>query len=145
MSEPTRQTVERIKEVAKMRIEGATWKVIANVYGYSTEGTARQTLTQEHPDLWKEEYEKARELYLNQIEAEAILTQRSLMQSRRKIKTEKGERYQEIDPELNQKAAHSLLAHTAKLRAQKHEISGLPTELKIILPDDHTEKDDEQN
>lgn len=110
MSEPTAETVARIKEVAKLRIEGATWRQIAERYQYKHEGSACSTLTQEHPELWREEYEAARASYLDSVEAEALLTQRELLRSK--------------NLELRQRAAHSLLAHCAKLRAQKLHITG---------------------
>jgi regulator of protease activity HflC (stomatin/prohibitin superfamily) len=125
MSEPTAETKDRIKEAAKLRIEGASWAVIATKYGYSDGDSARKMLAGMYPELWRGEYEKARELYLDEMEAEAVLTQRALMRPFRTVRKPDGtEVVQTLEPQLNQSAAHSILAHAARLRSQKIEVKG---------------------
>jgi hypothetical protein len=110
-----------------MRVEGATWaQVSANFPGeYSTAESCGDMLAREHKPDWEAAYELARSLYLNECEAEAVLTQRSLMRSYRNITKPDGTtELQAIEASLNQSAAHSLLNHTRQLRAQKVELSG---------------------
>ena len=110
MSKPTGQTVARIKDAARRRVEGQSWSVIAEYYGYKRAQSACNTLTSEHPTLWRDAYEKARALWLDEIEATAVLTQRDLLKS--------------ADERVRQSAAHSLLNHCRQLRAQKIELTG---------------------
>ena len=120
----------RIKEVAKLRVEGATWAVIATRYGYKHNQSARQSLTLKYPVLWRDEYELARALYLDEIEGEAILTQRELIRPTRIVTHHDpdtgAETEERVDNPLDmrQRAAHSILAHCAKLRARKVEVTG---------------------
>ena len=120
----------RIKAVARLRVEGATWASIATRYGYKQSDSARQSLTLKYPDRWRTAYELARALYLDEIEGEAVLTQRELLRPTRIVKRldrKTGETTEErVDNPLDirQRAAHSVLAHCAKLRAQKVELTG---------------------
>ena len=70
MTAPTYETYVRIKAVAKLRTEGWTWRRIAEKYGYKNENSARATLC-EHPEVWRKEYEQARSIWLDEIEAKA--------------------------------------------------------------------------
>jgi len=115
VSKPTKETKTRIKEAAQLRVGGMSWDNVAAKYGYKNARSASWTLTQMHPDLWRLEYEAARELYLDEIEAEAALTQRQLLRHE--------------DARIRQMAAHSLLNHCRSLRAQKHEVTVGGTEL----------------
>lgn len=139
MSKPTQQTLDRIKEVAKMRIEGMSWAKIAVKYGYKNEASADSTLTQEHPDLWRSEYELARAKYLDEVEAEALLTQRQLMRPMMTDgKTPRSE-------QIMQSAAHSLLNHTRQLRAQKIEMTGSgggPMTVQFVFKDEENHNGD---
>ena len=110
MPEPTKATKGRIKSVAVLRTEGVSWAEIAKRFKYASADSACKQMTWEHADLWREEYERARALYLDDVESEALLTQRQLLRC--------------DDLRIRQSAAHSLLAHCAKLRAQKLEVSG---------------------
>ena len=110
MPKPTKTTKDRIKEVAALRVEGVPWAQIAKRFGYASQETACKCMTYDHADLWRAEYERARALYLDDVESEALLTQRALLRC--------------DDLRIRQSAAHSLLAHCAKLRAQKVELSG---------------------
>jgi len=117
MSNPSSESSTRIKKAAVLRVESATWAKIAKRFGYKNAESARKMMTGKYPDLWREEYEKARALHLDEIESEALLTNRELLRPLKKDGSERGER-------VRQSAAHSLLAHSAKLRAQKIEIAG---------------------
>ena len=117
MAVPTSETSGRIKKAAKLRVEGASWEKIAIRYRYKTADSARKTLQGEYPDLWREAFEHARELYLDEIESEALLTQRDLI---RPVRADDSPR----DERIRQSAAHSLLVHAARMRAKKLEISG---------------------
>lgn len=111
MSNPTSETLDRIKETAKLRVEGSTWAEIAEKYGYKNESSACTMLTQEHPQLWREAYDKARAAFLDGIEIGAI--ERQVVLSR-----------QSDNLSVAQAATHSLLAHCAKLRAMHVNITG---------------------
>jgi len=131
MPVPTSKTLERITQVARMRVDGASWRVIATKYGYKNEASACTMMTQEYPKLWKAEYEAARAVRLNELEIEAVQTQRELIRPYRtkQVISEEGkltEKTVAIENPLpiRQSAAHSLLNHTRQLRAQKVEISG---------------------
>lgn len=125
MSIPTSETVARITDAAKMVVEGAGWAQIARKYGYANEDSACTMLTQAYPDLWHAEYERSRTQYMAGIEAEAALTQRALLRPFRTYTDKDGKQaVQEVPVQVSQSAAHSLLSHAVKDRAQKHEISG---------------------
>jgi len=111
MSEPTKGTKERIKEVASLRVQGWTWRQVAKKYQYKNENTATVQLTQIHKDLWRKEYEAARVHRLDEVESAALKSQFYLMDHAR-------------SEYVRQMAAHSILAHTAKLRGQKIELTG---------------------
>ena len=111
MSTPTPETIERITEAAEYRVKNESWKQIAQRYQYASDATACSTLTQEHPQLWKEAYAKARQAFLDELEITAASRQVVLSQ-------------QSYNLAVAQSASHSLLAHTAKLRAQEIKFSG---------------------
>jgi hypothetical protein len=102
-------------------VEGLSWDKIALQYGYKNGVSARKTLQGMHPALWREAFEQARSLYLDEIESEALLTQRDLIRPHKENKD--GSKI-ERDERIRQSAAHSLLVHSARMRAQKLEISG---------------------
>lgn len=110
MSKPTVQTVQRIKDAAKRRVDGQSWSAIAERYGYKDAHAACNVLTGEHPDEWRKAYEKERTLWLDELEAAAGQTQRELLTSE--------------DDRVRQSAAHSLLHHCRQLRAHKIEVKG---------------------
>ncbi len=111
MPEPTEHTKQQIKRMAILRVEGNSWAQIAALPDITrnTDITAR-AVTQEYPDEWRQAYEEPRFLFLDEIEAEAALTQRQLLRS--------------ADDRVKQSAAHSILHHCRSLRAQKVELSG---------------------
>jgi len=110
----TSQTSQRIKDAAQMRIEGQTWNQIAKAYQYESRQAAEVALTQEHPEAWRAAYETARATYLDEIEGEALLTQRMLM---RPTYTVNGEEH-ETPLQIRQSAANSLL-NCKHLRTQR--------------------------
>ena len=121
----TADTCDHINRAVRLRVEGLTWNDVAQALHYADGESARNTLQTQHRAEWNAAYEEAREKYLNEIESEAVLTQRSLMRPYRKVTTHDGKvEIQALEASLNQSAAHSLLNHTRQLRAQKHEISG---------------------
>lgn len=111
MREPKKATKARIKEVAVLRVEGVTWAAIAERYKYASADSACKQMTWEYRDLWQEEYEHADAMRLAEIEAKGVKTQLELMDC--------------DDNNIRQRAAHSILAHCAKLRAQKVQVSGV--------------------
>lgn len=125
----TDQTARRIKEAAQMRVEGQTWDQIAKVYQYSTGPVARKTLTSFHVTEWRAAYEEARAVYLDEIEGEALLTQRALMRPTHWVRGEE----RETPLQIRQSAAHSLLSHCRQLRAQKIELGGTDGEPMTIV------------
>jgi len=139
MSEPTTQTTDRIKEAVALRVQGESWAKIATRYGYKNENSAMHMLTQEYPDLWRTEYELARAKYLDEIEAEALLTQRQLMRPfHADGKTPRSE-------QIRQSAAHSLLNHCRQLRAQKIEMTGSgggPMAVQFVFQDEENHNGD---
>jgi len=116
-----------IKLAARLRVEGNSWKQIAPRIGRSSDLSAR-SITQEHKELWRSEYEQARALYLDEVEGEAILTQRSLLRS--------------TDERVRQMAAHSLLNHCRQLRPTKLE-HHIPQKLTAEFASDNTEGGDD--
>jgi len=112
VSKPTQRTQGRIRQIARLRVEGTTWAQIATRFGYSDFNSACSTVTGEHPDLWKAELELAWDTYWSEIESEALLTQRELLRPQRVDGTPRDER-------VRQMAAHSLLATGARRRAQR--------------------------
>lgn len=125
MATPTVETLERITETCRLLVEGAGWEQIAKKYGYANAASACTTLTQSYPGLWHTEYEAARAQYMAAVEAEAALTQRALLRPFRRYKDADGnDALQEIPVAVSQSAAHSLLSHAVKDRAQRMEISG---------------------
>lgn len=107
---PTLRILRRIKEGARLFIEGSTWATIGAHFGYANGESARVSLQGNHPSTWRAEYDAARELYLPAVEAEAEWTQRKLLRSK--------------DENIRQRAAHSLLAHVDRLKAQKLQVTG---------------------
>lgn len=107
---PTLRRLRRIKQAARLFVEGWTWDKIAGLHGYRNGESARVSLQGHHPSTWRAEYDAARELYLPALEAEAELTQRGLLRSK--------------DENIRQRAAHSLLAHADRLKAQKLQVTG---------------------
>ena len=118
----TKKMRKKLSAVAQMRVEGASWGIVATKYGYKTAESARVAITDIHPELWRELYEDTRAKYLDQMEAEAVLTQRELL---RLDQIEKGKDVPPSDVHrIRQSAAHSLMNHAARLRAQKIELKG---------------------
>ncbi len=125
MSIPTSETLTRIKNAAQMLVEGASWAGIAKLYGYANADSAHSMLAQGYPEIWRKEYEDARTKYMAEVEAEAALTQRALLRPFRQYVNPNGEQaIQAVPVQVSQSAAHSLLSHATKDRAQKLEVSG---------------------
>lgn len=125
MAVPTSETSARIKEAARMVVEGATWAVIATHYGYASADSACATLAREHRDEWRAAIDEARTIYHGTIEAEAVLTMRQLLRPYREIiKPDGTKAHQEIPISTTQSAAHSLMSLAVRDRAQKIEHSG---------------------
>jgi len=126
VSEPTTQTLRRIKESAKFRIQGESWRQIAQRYQYSSEDSARAMLTQEHPEEWRRAYEAARKRLLDEVEIGAVSRQIELSE-------------QSDNLAIAQAATHSLLVHCAKLRAQQIAVTatvsaGPPVDYAALTP-----------
>ncbi len=131
MSELSPELRDKIERVAHLRVTGVTWAVIAKQFGYTNDDSARIALTHKHSDVWRAEYELARAKYLDEVEAEALLTQRSLLRS--------------DDDRVKQAAAHSLLNHCRQLRAQKIEMTGSgggPMAVKFVFEDEENHNGD---
>ena len=145
MAEPSKETKDNIKTAAQMRAEGKTWAEIAPAIGRATEGSARQ-LPFEHPALWAIEYQQACAHYLVEDSVEARLTQRELLAPTLDAYDKHGNLMKNADgspmqmpndPSIRQRAAHSILSQTAKLRKQQLEISGregAPWEISVKKP-----------
>jgi hypothetical protein len=129
----TAETQAKLEQAARLRVEGATWEVVAGrLGGYSSGDSARKTLAGHHPELWQAAMERAREEYGPQVEAEAILTQRELMRPTRQVYDEHGKpvvntdgtpKMQARDERVRQSAAHSLLNHASRTRRQQIEMT----------------------
>lgn len=125
MPTPTSETLARITAATRLLVEGATWAGIAKLYGYASADSACSMLSQSYPEIWRAEYEIARTKYMAEIEAEAALTQRALLRPYRPYTDRDGNpAIQDVPVQVSQSAAHSLLSHAVRDRAQKHEISG---------------------
>ncbi len=122
---PTNRTKNIIKLAAKLRVQGCCWAKVAPRINRKTANTASQ-LPHEYPALWDEAYEDARRSYLNSMEAEAILTQKELMQPTYKIQLGEEEESNELPTPLDirQRAAHSILNHSRHSRGDKLHLTG---------------------
>lgn len=109
-SAPRLRLLQRIKEAARLIVTAVTWAQIAERMGYKNGESARVTIQGKHPELWHEAYEEAYAAHIATLVADAELTQRQLLKS--------------DDERIRQSAAHSLMAHADKLRAQHIQISG---------------------
>lgn len=130
MVKPSKKTVTRTRRAARMLVRGATWRQVAGCLGYRDEHTARKRLVYERAELWWQEYDAARALYADEIEAEADVTQRELMRHQYVKRDPNGEPVLDeegntvlvdVAPNVRQSAANSIKSHAAKLRAQKLE------------------------
>ena len=97
--------------MANLRVQGTSWAAIAKKFRYSNSDSARKAITGNHPDVWRTAYEEARDRFLDEVEAEAVLTNRELIRPIR----DDGERR---DERIRAMAARALQDHAAKLRAQ---------------------------
>lgn len=107
----TSQTSDRIKETAKLRVKAATWPEIAKRYGYKNASSACTTITQGHPEAWREAKAEAYVENISEVEASALSRQEVLSRQSKNLP-------------VAQAATHSLLAHCAKLWAQHLHITG---------------------
>jgi len=106
---PSPEISDKIKLAVRIKVEGATWDEVANKLGYENGDSARQSLKGPHREEWRKQYEEAYLDWMPDVEAEAISTQRKHMKSAK--------------DDISQRAAHSLMAHCAKLRAQKIDMA----------------------
>lgn len=119
LGEPTTGTTERMGEVARLRVEGVSWRDIAAKYGYENENSAQHMMTQEHKAEWRKIYEDMRALLLDDVEGEATLVGRKLLRSQ--------------SEDIQQRAVGTLLNHCSKLRAQKVEVQGVAGGIPIAI------------
>lgn len=124
MAEEATQTDALLKRAAVLRATGATWAEVA-----ATVGRAEDTVKawpRLHAKAWREEFEAA--------EAEAVANGAA-----------KAWNYQEglvddptADPDLRQRAAHSMMAHRAKMWVQRHNVQheGEVLVKRIVLEDE---------
>ena len=94
-----------------------SWADVAKKYGYKNENSAHKTVTQDYPVVWRQEYERARELMLDGLEANTIKTMVELLEGADKTY-------------VRQQAGDSLLRHLAKMRGQKIEVTNPDGSLK---------------
>jgi hypothetical protein len=102
------ELLDKIEAVAIERVEGDTWDVIAERHGYASGDSIRSFITGKHRDAWRDAYDRQRELRLDTVEATAIQTQIDLLK--------------DADHRIRQSAAHSLLVHCGRMRAQKLQV-----------------------
>ena len=116
MSEPSRATLRKIQRAARLRVEGNPWEVVAAHIGRRHADSAKH-LTQEHPQEWAAAFAQAREKHLGGLEMEAVRTLREM------LSLHESPRAANMEPmqveQIREAAAHSLLCHCAKMRAQR--------------------------
>ena len=89
-----------------------------------------EAITREHPEIWREAFQKALDEHLPELEAEAASVQHYLM--RLALPRTDKDTGKEVTPtveerKIGQSAAHSLLAHTRRLRPQRVDVAGSVT------------------
>ena len=120
---PPSETSEKIKLAARLRVGGNSWTVVAKHIGRKNEDSA-QHIMDENPEEWKAAYAYAYAMYLDEIEAEAGVTERELMRPLRYLYTSDGKVKHENgypvvvarDEKLRDSAANHLLVHASKMR-----------------------------
>ena len=112
LTTPTQKTQEHIKLAAELRVQGESWAVVAERIGRADENSAEH-LVHEHPEEWKRAYEEAYNAWLPRFEARCAKTQDELQ-------ARDGDKFK-YGADLAQRAAHSGLAHTAKLKIKRFE------------------------
>jgi len=101
--------LRKMETIARLRVQGYSWAQTAEMMGYTNPQSLNAACNGPWRDDWREIYDRAVEMHWNGLEAEAGLKQQSLLRSE--------------DENIAQRAAHSLLAHSAKLRKQFHGIT----------------------
>lgn len=121
---PPKDNTEKIKLAARLRVEGNSWTIIAKHIGRANEDSA-QHIIHEYPEEWKAAYAYAYAMYLDEIEAEASVTERELMRPLRRLYTGEGKVKTDEhgypvmvarDEKLRDSAANHLLVHASKMR-----------------------------
>ena len=108
--------MRKMRAAAHLKARNKTWDVIATVLHYRNEHSARRALAEPYPELWREQLMLASEEYLrDDVESFAVDGQKEMavfQDSKDPVGAGK----------IRQSAFHSLLAHVAKLKAQRMEI-----------------------
>lgn len=122
----TARTELRVKKAVSMYVYGASWRDIAADMGYSSPDSARHHLMHRHRELWNEHYLPISAVFLGAgVETEAINCQLDFIRM---------ECAEDVDKmAIAQKAAHSLLAHVAKLKGQRLHVD---IDMKVRRADD---------
>jgi hypothetical protein len=101
---------------ADLRAQNVTWPAIASQLGYSDADSAQQNLTA-YPSVWVKLFQTALEEHIKVSVEPSALEEQIAMMAFQNPKDLTGA------AKVRQMAAHSLLAHSAKLRAQKVEVT----------------------
>lgn len=109
--------MRKMQAAAQCRARCEGWTFIAKSLRYRNAAAAQHALATKHPTLWTEELVQAIEEYIrDEVEPLAVQVQVGMMAFENAL-----------DPtgaaKVRQAAAHSLLAHAAKMRAQRVDIN----------------------
>jgi len=111
----------KVREAAKLRARGATWQGVADALGYSSGNTAQVHLAQDHKEQWIAAYEEELRNYISEeAEPKALQAQGNLIEML--LEPSQIGKLKPHQIKACQAAAHSVLAHSAKLRAQLIQI-----------------------
>ena len=122
----TASTALKMHGAARMRAEGNSWKKVAEMVGYQTADSARQTCISTYPQLWKDLYAEARAKHMDTIEAEAVAVGRGMLRGfvrRHNPETDVRE-VVKVPADIIQRTVHSLLHHCGREKAQELKITG---------------------
>jgi len=104
-----------------MRVQGASWDKVAEALGFAQGNSARTALCYNYSEVWAGEYEDALRRHIREdTEPLAILGQKNLVKML--LDESKIRELESHQIRACQAAAHSLLMHASRLRAQLVQI-----------------------
>jgi len=119
------------QEAARLRAIGTPWSVVAERLGYQNGKSAQASIVGYKTAAWADAWTAAIQAAMPDIESEAMTTQRELMRATGPVYGPDGKPMsgpdgkplrKTRDEKIRQSAAHSLLNHSARMKAQRIEI-----------------------
>lgn len=119
----------KLKAVARLRVEGATWAQIAIRYRYKTAESARIAITSRNAKVWNKHYDQCLDDIGDECTAESVLTLRALQ---RDVYDADGVTVTRTrDDTVKRTAANSLLLHFRSLKMIKERKGG---DVNVTVP-----------